>query len=57
MPDPTSWNVWFNTGAIYTQRYVRVPKEVIQMSNTKRPSGCFGYIWDEILPSYVGIIS
>ena len=57
MPDPTSWNVWFNRGIIYTQRYVRVPKEVIQMSHKKRPSGCLWYIWDEILPSYVGIIS
>ena len=28
-----------------------------QMSNEKRAPGCLGYIWDEILASYVGIIS
>ena len=29
--------------------------EVTLMSNEERPAGCFGYIGDEILPSYVGI--
>ena len=26
------------------------------VSNEKGPFGCLGYIWDEILPSYVVII-
>jgi len=29
------------------------PFEVTLMSNEERPAGCFGYIGDEILPSYV----
>ena len=28
----------------------------IQMSNEKRAPACLGYIGDEILPSYMGII-
>ena len=28
-----------------------------EVSNEKRAPGCFGYIGDEILPSYMGIIS
>ena len=28
----------------------------LQMSNEKRAPGCLGYIGDDILPSYIGII-
>ena len=34
-----------------------VPMEGLQMSNEQRAPGWLGYLGDEILPSYVGMIS